>query len=402
MLSLTLAATGLTNSISLVTFDGAAGTTQTFTELNDPVMGGKSTGTWDQSGTFGVFDGEVVDVPSLSAPGFIKASADGTFADASAAAAGSLVLRVRSTTPEYKGFRVSFASGTLAPAYACSGGGSIPLSRGCFKAKFSVPAGSDFTDITIPFSSFSDKWSPATGEQTTTCADDSDVCPSASKLSGIKRLEVWAEGALGKAHLEVLSISAAYDTANIRFEQAALAARTALFEKQLMASSANFGKIEVASPSDMVCPPTAASLGIACGMQITTTAAASCSKVLAEMKARIAGQYGAWHDPHNNGTYSVQSYGGTFSASRLTGDGKYTDKMIFTLTTEGSGCKIEACSRSQVFSIADYGTNYCDLKMLYCGTADGCKPVVNDFTVGSETTAKFSQSTVDMSACLAV
>merc|ERR1712022_42976 len=121
-------------------------------------------------------------------------------------------------------------------------------------------------------------------------------------------------------------------------------------------------------------------------MGITTTAAASCSKVLAEMKARIAGQYGAWHDPHNNGTYSVQSYGGTFSASRLTGD--------------GSGCKIEACSRSQVFSIADYGTNYCDLKMLYCGTADGCKPVVNDFTVGSETTAKFSQSTVDMSACL--
>merc|ERR1711998_72779 len=91
--------------------------------------------------------------------------------------------------------------------------------------------------------------------------------------SGIKRLEVWAEGALGKAHLEVLSISAAYDTANIRFEQAALAARTALFEKQLMASSANFGKIEVASPSDMVCPPTAASLAnMARGTTPITTA----------------------------------------------------------------------------------------------------------------------------------
>jgi len=200
-------------SIPLVTFDGASATSFTFSELNDPVMGGKSTGTWSQSGTFGVFDGEVVDVPSLSAPGFIKAAADGTFADASAAASGSLVLRVRSTTPEYKGFRVSFASGTLSPAYACSGGGSIPLSRGCFKAKFSVPSGSDFADISIPFSSFSDKWSPATGEQTTTCADDSDVCPTASKLSAIKRIEVWAEGALGKAHLEVVSVRATYDAA---------------------------------------------------------------------------------------------------------------------------------------------------------------------------------------------
>jgi len=404
MLSLMLpSATGLTRTIPLATFNGASGTFFSFNELNDPVMGGKSTGTWDQSGTFGVFDGEVVDVPSLSAPGFIKASADGTFPDVSAAATGSLVLRVRSTTPNYAGFRVSFASGTLSPAYACSGGGSIPLSRGCFKAKFSVPAGADFANVTIPFSSFSDKWSPATGEQTTTCAADSDVCPSASKLTGIKRLEVWAEGALGKVHLEILSVSATFDATQLAAEQAALAARTPYFEKLLMASAPKFGEIEVASPSDMLCPSTAAPLGVACGMQITTTAAASCSTVLSEMRARVNGQYGSWHDPHNNGTYAAQSYGGTFSASRLTGNGKYTDKMIFTLTAASTAsCKIEACSRSQVFSIADGGTNYCDLKMLYCGSADGCKPVAYDFAVGAETTSKFSQSTVDLSACLKV
>jgi len=202
-------------SIPLVTFDGAAATTFTFTELNDPVMGGKSIGTWSQAGSFGTFDGKVVDVPSLSAPGFIKASADVSFPDASAAASGSLVLRVRTSTPDYAGFRVSFASGTLSPAYACSGGGSIPLSRGCFKAKFSVPAGADFTDVTIPFAAFSDKWSPATGEQTTTCAEEADVCPSASKLSAIKRVEVWAEGALGAAHLELLSIRATYDARSL-------------------------------------------------------------------------------------------------------------------------------------------------------------------------------------------
>eukprot|EP00316_Scyphosphaera_apsteinii_P021320 CAMPEP_0119312094 /NCGR_PEP_ID=MMETSP1333-20130426/25022_1 /TAXON_ID=418940 /ORGANISM="Scyphosphaera apsteinii, Strain RCC1455" /LENGTH=172 /DNA_ID=CAMNT_0007316651 /DNA_START=40 /DNA_END=558 /DNA_ORIENTATION=+ len=153
--------------------------------------------------------------------------------------------------------------------------------------------------------------------------------------------------------------------------------------------------------SDMACPSTAA-WGTACGMKITTTADATCDTVLAEMKARVAGQYDKWYDPHNNGTYTTQSYGGTFSTSRRTGDNKYTDKQIFTLTPLAEKCKIEACSRSQVFSIFDMATNYCDLKMLYCGMADGCKPVVHDFTVGQEATSKFAQSSVDLSACLKV
>uniref|UniRef100_A0A7S4NFY6 Uncharacterized protein n=1 Tax=Prymnesium polylepis TaxID=72548 RepID=A0A7S4NFY6_9EUKA len=150
----------------------------------------------------------------------------------------------------------------------------------------------------------------------------------------------------------------------------------------------------------MTCPSTSA--WVAAGMKLTTTAATSCDKVLAEMKARVAGQYGAWHDPHNNGTYSVQSYGGTFSTSRLTGDGKYTDKQIFTLTTSGDSCVIEACSRSQVTSYLDYGTNYCDVKVLVCGSADGCKPVVNDFTTSGESTEAFAGSSVDLSSCLKV
>merc|ERR1712048_794820 len=171
---------------SLVTFDGADGTTFNFKQLNDPVMGGQSTGSWALGDGFGILDGEVVDVPSLSAPGFIKAAADGTFPDISAFADGNLVLSVRSSTPEYAGYRVSFVSGALSADFACAAGGSLPLSRGCF----------------------SDKWSSATGEQTVTCADDSDVCPTASKLSKIKRVEFWAEGAAGKLHLEVQSVSA--------------------------------------------------------------------------------------------------------------------------------------------------------------------------------------------------
>merc|ERR1711907_80884 len=206
--SLLLCATAAT--INLATWDGAAGTIFNFVELNDPVMGGQSAGTFtiDSSTKVGVFDGEVKDVPSLKAPGFIKAAGDGSFPDVSSTIGGDLVLSVRSSTPEYQGFRVAFVYGTLSPSYACSGGGSIPLSRGCFKAKFSVPEGDGFSTIRIPFTNFSDMWSPATGEHTKECSDDSDVCPTADGLKSIKRIEVWAEGALGKVHLEVQSIAA--------------------------------------------------------------------------------------------------------------------------------------------------------------------------------------------------
>merc|ERR1719162_2626559 len=205
-----LASIASASSVKLATWDGASGTTFNFVELNDPVMGGQSAGTFnvDSKGAYGVFDGEVKDVPSLKAPGFIKTAADGTFADASGAIGGDLVLSVRSTTPEFKGFKVAFVYGTLSAAYACSGGGSIPLSRGCFKASFSVPAGDDFSTVRIPLTEFSDKWSPATGKHTKDCKDDSDVCATAEGLKKIKRIEVWAEGALGKVHLELQSIEA--------------------------------------------------------------------------------------------------------------------------------------------------------------------------------------------------
>merc|ERR1712050_351138 len=105
-------------------------------------MGGRSTGTWSLGNGFGVMDGEVVNVPSLKAPGFIKAAADGNFPDVSAFIDGSLVLTVRTSTPDYEGYRVSFASGAGSPSFSCAGGGSLPLSRGRFKTKFKVPSGS--------------------------------------------------------------------------------------------------------------------------------------------------------------------------------------------------------------------------------------------------------------------
>lgn len=50
---------------------------------------------------------------------------------------------------------------------------------------------------------------------------------------------------------------------------------------------------------------------------------------------------------------------------RLTGDGKYTDKVELTLTdgssASGAMCHVNACSESQSNSFTDYSTNFCNL-----------------------------------------
>merc|ERR1712070_1155879 len=120
---------------------------------------------------------------------------------------------------------------------------------------------------------------------------------------------------------------------------------------------------------------------------VTAVANAPCSDVKAEMVLRVNGQFDQWHDPHNNGTYALTSdHAATdgddvVKMSRLSGDKKYTDKMVFVLSSTGDNeCTLYSCSESQVTSIIDFGTNYCNLRMMYCGSADGCKPVTHDIT----------------------
>jgi len=166
----------------LVSFDGAKGTTFKFMEMNDPVMGGKSTGTWTVNADgYGVMDGEVVDVPKLKAPGFITAKANGKFKDVSADIDDDLVLLVRTTTPSYAGFRVSLVADPKYHWYSCE--------SGCYKAHFSLSnlgASDDFQELRIPLNQFSDKWSPYTGDHTKECADDASVCLTAKALKSIQ------------------------------------------------------------------------------------------------------------------------------------------------------------------------------------------------------------------------
>lgn len=99
----------------------------------------------------------------------------------------------------------------------------------------------------------------------------------------------------------------------------------------------------------------------------------ACSDVSKTIQSRANGsQNGEWTDPHNKGIYTVDSASSSrIELHRDTGDGKYTDKMIFTLSESDGKCQVTACSESQVTSIKDFSTNYCNLHDLYCSDA-GC------------------------------
>ena len=124
----------------------------------------------------------------------------------------------------------------------------------------------------------------------------------------------------------------------------------------------------------MKCPDSPVKMHSGCEMTVSFSDS-SCEAVQKEMVDRVNGQYGSWYDPHNNGTYAITaSSASELSAERLTGDGKYTDLMIFSFSADGAGCTMEACSQSQVSSISDFSTNYCNMHDLYCADA-GCHPL---------------------------
>ena len=97
----------------IATFDGAAGTTYKWSDMNDPVMGGRSSSTLTQTNNLAIFNGTCAIIPFLKAPGFAKITTnrgETGFPDISSHLAGYMELRVRSTTPSYDGFRLGFSA----------------------------------------------------------------------------------------------------------------------------------------------------------------------------------------------------------------------------------------------------------------------------------------------------
>eukprot|EP00301_Raphidiophrys_heterophryoidea_P026512 c9174_g1_i1.p1 GENE.c9174_g1_i1~~c9174_g1_i1.p1 ORF type:complete len:173 (-),score=34.15 c9174_g1_i1:111-629(-) len=147
------------------------------------------------------------------------------------------------------------------------------------------------------------------------------------------------------------------------------------------------------------CPGSPVFMHAKCDMSVTFPTTA-CADISEEIVLRGNATNG-WYDPHNNGTYTIVSATNvTIEATRLTGDGKYTDRMLFTMSNAGAGCSVSACSESQVNSIYDYSTNYCNLRDLYCGKDKGCKFIENNI---NDYTEKFNSCTYHTeSECLTV
>lgn len=187
--------------IPLATFDGVKATEHNWKENNDPVMGGKSTGTTTVANGVLVFDGEVAIVPSLKAPGFITTQvSDGMFFPKGfpdVSKCKGISLNVMSST-SYKGYRFCFGN-------AHAKGGKF-FAYG-YKSLFDAPVG-EFGTVNIPFTEFTDFWDDGTGNPIKTCQESPSNCPDMSTLKNMKTMAIWGEGVEGKVHMVVKSISA--------------------------------------------------------------------------------------------------------------------------------------------------------------------------------------------------
>jgi len=164
------------------------------------------------------------------------------------------------------------------------------------------------------------------------------------------------------------------------------------------------GLPSVAATAGMTCPGSGAWFTHA-KTQVTAMVKASCADVSAEIEARASAQKG-WVDPHNGGIYSIISHTDTevqtqrqANPKHSVGGQKYIDKQVFTLVDKDGSCEVSACSESQGTSYKDFSTNYCDIRNLYCGSADGCKPVLHDFS-STQQSVKASSGQSDWSACV--
>jgi len=196
------------STLGLLSFDGAKSTTFPFHVVNDPVMGGLSYSTFKVHKGAGIFNGTVAIVPKLKAPGFCNAETNlltlKKFNDLSTAT--HLVLKVRTKTPEYKGFKFSFAADTINPQFWS------------YKTNFEVPGSwPQWSQVVIPWNRFSNDWSAFTGdcdspphprERKHKCCTPvtPEVCPTPKNLKHISQLGFWAEGHAGDFHLEIQSV----------------------------------------------------------------------------------------------------------------------------------------------------------------------------------------------------
>jgi hypothetical protein len=178
--------------VELASFDGKA--PHKWHSENDPVMGGRSSSTVKTSQSYADYKGTTAIVPALGAPGFTIAMTEGfpllsRFPDASSM--DGITVSVRQVASNFTGYKIAFCDSRI-NFYRCQ--------MESFKADLPVPASatanSEFQDVFVPWSKFSDKWNAATGKHT------AENPPTASSLKSITQLQVWTEAVEGDFHLQ--------------------------------------------------------------------------------------------------------------------------------------------------------------------------------------------------------
>jgi hypothetical protein len=220
--ALILAGVASASDLKIATWDGAKETTINFRKTVDPVMGGKSVGNYTiTSQNTALFEGTCNIVPALKAPGFVQIVAQNIPHVADITGYDNIALKVRSSTPEYQGFKIGFGAPGVPSAI-------IFKRQGEFKSEFNLTKTLDWQIVEVPMGFFSydtsdftgrcDSQDPArgssSGKQHYCCPTSghmpakADVCVQQKYLSKINELSVWAEGVEGKFNLEIEWIGA--------------------------------------------------------------------------------------------------------------------------------------------------------------------------------------------------
>jgi len=147
------------------------------------------------------------------------------------------------------------------------------------------------------------------------------------------------------------------------------------------------------------CPgsPVAESEHSACGMSVVFEA--SCADVQQEIEARITGNVDRKALPGNYFSTSSESNTCTKGGRDTNANadpGPFTDLFGFLYGGSGNSCTISGCSESQVNSLCDMSTNFCNMFNLYCNSNAGCTPQIHDLSYGS---VKYDESCNHTDSC---
>lgn len=110
-----------------------------------------------------------------------------------------------------------------------------------------------------------------------------------------------------------------------------------------------------------------------------------CVQVRSEVMARLRGE-GGWRDRKQHpGHYQLIKSGvQCIKAQRTTGKGAspgpYTDLFGLVFLPKQNGCQLAGCSESQVASLLDFSTNFCNMYNLVCNEEAGCPKAKDDLT----------------------